>query len=81
MLNLFAAWIHISLSVVQKRFLESEGVEKKNYVLPRNFQHMHQPKMFSGSVVFAHSLQYSLNLNGSGGEPPSVGDFMDILPK
>jgi len=48
--------------------------------LPQISKHEHQPKMFNGSMVFAHSLFIEFKRE-SEGDPPAFGDFRDIATK
>jgi len=48
------------LLAAQKQFLDGEEAENIKYslssALPKIAKHLHQPKMFNGGRVFAHSL-------------------------
>jgi len=45
---------------------------------PKISKHLHQPKMFNESRVFAHSLVIE-SKRVSGGEPSAFGDFKVLI--
>jgi len=66
MLNLFAASINISPSVVQKRFLDREGIKKYKIIKFRFVPELPSICINQKCLMGAWSLHdlYSLNLNG-----------------
>jgi len=69
--------------VAQKRFVGQGGGRKykiiKFHFYPKIAKHLHQPKIFNGSRVFAHSLFIeSKREPAGGGEHSAFGDFGDV---
>jgi len=62
-------------SVAQERFLDREGAENISLFCSNIAKHLHQPKTFNGSRVFAHSSVIESTVNGGlGAEHPVLGD-------
>jgi len=85
MLNLIVALINIrSLSGARTLLYRERGRARKDKILvsfcPKIAKHLHQPKMFNGSRVFAHSL-FIKSKRGSGGEAPSDWRFGGFTSK
>jgi len=84
MLNFIARSININHLSGGKTIFGREGIKKiknnKVSFCSKIAKHLHQPEIFNGSRVFAHSLIIK-SKRGSAGEPLAFGDFGDILPK
>jgi len=78
MLILFVASINMSPLVARKQFLDREGSEPENIKYNKISKHLHQPKMFNGSRVFAHFLVIESNWGSAGGAPSGwrIGDLV-----